>query len=53
LAIDNLESVLTPEGAWLSGYEEFWQDFQIFGNESVLLLASREYPSRYVRNWLI
>ena len=47
LAIDNLESVLTPEGAWLSGYEEFWQGFQDIGSESVLLLASREYPSRY------
>ena len=47
LAIDNLESVLTPQGAWLSGYEEFWQGFQDIGSESVLLLASREYPSRY------
>jgi tetratricopeptide (TPR) repeat protein len=47
LAIDNLESVLTPQGAWLSGYEEFWQSFQDIGSESVLLLASREYPSRY------
>jgi tetratricopeptide (TPR) repeat protein len=47
LAIDNLESVLTPEGAWLSGYEQFWQGFQDIGSESVLLLASREYPSRY------
>jgi tetratricopeptide (TPR) repeat protein len=47
LAIDNLESVLTPQGAWLSGYEEFWQGFQDTGSESVLLLASREYPSRY------
>jgi tetratricopeptide (TPR) repeat protein len=48
LAIDNLESVLTPEGAWLSGYEEFWQGFQDIGSESVLLLASREYPPRYL-----
>jgi tetratricopeptide (TPR) repeat protein len=48
LAIDNLESVLTPEGAWLSGYEQFWQGFQDFGRESVLLLASREYPPRYL-----
>jgi tetratricopeptide (TPR) repeat protein len=47
LAIDNLESVLTPQGAWLSGYEQFWQGFQDIGSESVLLLASREYPSRY------
>ena len=47
LAIDNLESVLTAEGAWLSGYEQFWQGFQDIGSESVLLLASREYPSRY------
>jgi tetratricopeptide (TPR) repeat protein len=47
LAIDNLESVLTPEGAWLSGYEQFWQGFQDIGSESVLLLASREYPPRY------
>jgi hypothetical protein len=48
LAIDNLESVLTPEGAWLSGYEQFWQGFQDIGSESVLLLASREYPPRYL-----
>ena len=48
LAIDNLESVLTPEGAWMSGYEEFWQGFQDIGSESVLLLASREYPPRYL-----
>jgi len=47
LAIDNLESVLTPEGAWLSGYEQFWQAFQDIGSESVLFLASREYPPRY------
>ena len=48
LAIDNLESVLTPQGAWLSGYEQFWQGFQDIGSESVLLLASREYPPRYL-----
>jgi hypothetical protein len=47
LAIDNLESVLTATGDWHGGYEEFLDGFQRFGNESVLLLAGREYPPKY------
>lgn len=47
LAIDNLESVLTAEGDWRGGYEEFLDGFQNLGSESVLLLAGREYPERY------
>ena len=47
LAIDNLESVLTAEGTWQGGYEEFLDGFQTLGSESVLLLAGREYPPKY------
>lgn len=47
LAIDNLESVLTAEGDWRGGYEEFLDGFQNLGSESVLLLAGREYPQKY------
>ncbi len=47
LAIDNLESVLTAEGDWRGGYEEFLDGFQNLGCESVLLLAGREYPQKY------
>jgi len=47
LAIDNLESVLTTAGDWQSGYASFFEGFQNLGSESVLLLASREYPSKY------
>ncbi len=52
LAIDNLESLLTPAGEWdATGYQEFLDQFQDQGGQSVLLLASREYPSRYF-SWL-
>jgi tetratricopeptide (TPR) repeat protein len=47
LAIDNLESVLTAEGDWRGGYEEFLDGFQDLGSASVLLLAGREYPPKY------
>ncbi|MBM0743385.1 tetratricopeptide repeat protein [Phormidium sp. CLA17] len=47
LAIDNLESVLTAEGDWRGGYEDFLDGFQNLGSESVLLLAGREYPQKY------
>jgi tetratricopeptide (TPR) repeat protein len=47
LAIDNLESVLSQDGVWQSGYEEFVDQFQSLGSESVLLLAGREYPPKY------
>jgi tetratricopeptide (TPR) repeat protein len=47
LAIDNLESVLTTEGNWRGGYEDFLDGFQNLGSESVLLLAGREYPQKY------
>ncbi|NJO49266.1 MAG: hypothetical protein HC840_07225, partial [Leptolyngbyaceae cyanobacterium RM2_2_4] len=47
LAIDNLESVLTTAGEWQSGYDSFFEGFQNLGSESVLLLASREYPPKY------
>jgi NB-ARC domain len=47
LAIDNLESVLTATGDWQGGYEDFLDDFQNLGSESVLLLAGREYPPKY------
>ena len=47
LAIDNMESLLTPEGEWQGGYGEFLRDFQQLGSQSVLLLASREYPAKY------
>lgn len=47
LALDNLESVLTAEGDWRGGYEEFLDGFQNLGGESVLLLAGREYPQKY------
>ena len=47
IAIDNLESVLTAMGEWRSGYELFVEGFQDLGSESVLLLASREYPAKY------
>jgi NB-ARC domain len=36
LAIDNLESVLTTEGNWRGGYEDFLDGFQNLGSESVL-----------------
>jgi tetratricopeptide (TPR) repeat protein len=53
LAIDNLESVLTTTGEWLpgSGYGEFLANFCELGSESVVLLASREYPPGYF-GWL-
>lgn len=51
LAIDNLESVLTTEGDWHGGYEDFLDGFQNLGSESVLLLAGREYPPKY-HSWL-
>jgi hypothetical protein len=51
LALDNLESLLTPDGLWLSGYEEFFDQFQTLGSSSVLLLAGREYPPKYF-GWL-
>jgi tetratricopeptide (TPR) repeat protein len=49
LAIDNLESVLTETGEWLpgSGYGDFLANFSQLGSESVVLLASREYPLGY------
>jgi tetratricopeptide (TPR) repeat protein len=47
LAIDNLETVLTANGEWQSGYDQFFDGFQELGSESVLLLGSREYPPRY------
>ncbi len=47
LAIDNMESLLTPEGEWQVGYADFLRDFQQLGSSSVLLLASREYPPKY------
>jgi hypothetical protein len=47
LTVDNLESVLTAEGDWRGGYEEFLDSFQNLGSESVLLLAGREYPQKY------
>ncbi|MEL6814302.1 MAG: tetratricopeptide repeat protein, partial [Cyanobacteria bacterium J06598_3] len=47
LVIDNMESLLSPEGEWQSGYGEFLRGFQNAGSNSVLLLASREYPQRY------
>ncbi|WOD39073.1 tetratricopeptide repeat protein [Nodosilinea sp. E11] len=47
LAIDNMESLLTPEGEWQGGYADFLRDFQQLGSQSVLLLASREYPPQY------
>ncbi|WP_052050739.1 tetratricopeptide repeat protein [Leptolyngbya sp. KIOST-1] len=47
LAIDNMESLLTPEGEWQGGYADFLRDFQQLGSQSVLLLASREYPAKY------
>ncbi len=47
LAIDNMESLLTPEGEWQGGYADFLRDFQQLGSQSVLLLASREYPPKY------
>jgi tetratricopeptide (TPR) repeat protein len=47
LAIDNMESLLTPEGEWQGGYTDFLRDFQQLGSQSVLLLASREYPPQY------
>jgi hypothetical protein len=47
LAIDNLESVLSETGDWQSGYETLLDGVQEFGGESVLLLASREYPPNY------
>jgi tetratricopeptide (TPR) repeat protein len=47
LAIDNLESVLVATGEWQSGYERFLESFLDLGSESVLLLASREYPPKY------
>ena len=47
LAIDNLESILSQEGKWLSGYEEFLDRFFESGRKSVLLLAGREYPPKY------
>lgn len=47
LAIDNMESLLTPEGEWQRGYADFLRDFQQLGSQSVLLLASREYPPKY------
>lgn len=52
LAIDNLESLLTPTGEWnATGYKEFLDQFQDRDSKSVLLLASREYPSKYF-SWL-
>ncbi len=51
LGIDNLESVLTTTGDWQSDYETFLEGFQDLGSESVLLLASREYPPKYYA-WL-
>jgi hypothetical protein len=47
LAIDNMESLLTPEGEWQGGYADFLRDFRELGSQSVLLLASREYPPQY------
>jgi tetratricopeptide (TPR) repeat protein len=47
LAIDNLESVLTATGEWQHGYSAFIDGLQDLGSESMLLLASREYPSDY------
>lgn len=47
LAIDNLESVISVSGNLQSGYEMFLNGFQDLGSESVLLLASREYPAKY------
>ena len=47
LAIDNMESLLTPEGEWQGGYADFLRDFRELGSQSVLLLASREYPPKY------
>ena len=47
LAIDNLESVISVSGDLQSGYEIFFDGFQDLGSESVLLLASREYPAKY------
>ena len=50
LAIDNLESVLTATGDLQSGYQEFFRQFLQSDRQSVLLLASREYPLKY-RSW--
>ena len=50
LAIDNLESVLTATGDLQSGYQEFFRQFLNSDRQSVLLLASREYPPKY-RSW--
>ncbi|WP_375453051.1 NB-ARC domain-containing protein, partial [uncultured Nostoc sp.] len=47
LAIDNLELILSQEGKWQSGYEEFLDTFFELGGKSVLLLAGREYPPKY------
>ncbi|MGD1930955.1 MAG: NB-ARC domain-containing protein, partial [Leptolyngbyaceae cyanobacterium] len=51
LAIDNLESLLTAEGQWQGGYGDFLERFRDSSGQSVLLLASREYPQRYY-SWL-
>ncbi|MDA0867528.1 MAG: tetratricopeptide repeat protein, partial [Cyanobacteria bacterium] len=51
LVIDNLESLLSPTGQWQSGYGAFLEAFRELGTQSVLLIASREYPERYY-SWL-
>lgn len=47
LALDNLESLLTPEGLWLAGYGDFFAQFQKVETKSVLLLTGREYSPKY------
>ncbi len=51
LGIDNLESLLSHQGNWQDGYEEFLESFVELDSTSIILLASREYPPKYFK-WL-